>query len=49
LTAQQYLQSQAEHCRRTADDSADLRAADELRRLAADLDRRSCEPPATAN
>lgn len=41
MTAQQYLQSQAEHCRRAAADSADPFAAEELLRLAADFDRRS--------
>ena len=41
VTAQQYLQSQAEHCRRIADDTADIFVAEELRRLAADFDRRA--------
>jgi hypothetical protein len=41
VTAQQYLQSQAEHCRRAADDTADPFVADELRRLAADFERRA--------
>lgn len=34
MTAQQYLLSQAEHCRRTADDSSDPFVAEQLRRLA---------------
>jgi hypothetical protein len=41
VTAQQFLQSQAEHCRRAADDTADPFAAEALRRLAADFDRRA--------
>ena len=41
MTAQQYLQSQAEHCRRAADDAIDAFVADELRRLAADFERRA--------
>jgi hypothetical protein len=41
MTAQQYLQSQAEHCRRAADDAADPFVAEELRRLAADFERRA--------
>ncbi|MGN6571669.1 MAG: hypothetical protein ACTHLO_09665 [Pseudolabrys sp.] len=43
MTAQQYLQSQAEHCRRTADDTPDPFAADELRRLAVDFEQRAKE------
>ena len=43
VTAQQYLQSQAELCRRTADDTADPLAAEDLRRRAVDLDRRAQE------
>jgi hypothetical protein len=35
MTAQQYLLSQAEHCRRTAEDSSDPFVAAELQRLAA--------------
>jgi hypothetical protein len=38
-TAQQYLLSQAEHCRRTASDCADPEIAEELRQLAAQFDR----------
>ena len=34
MTSQQYLLSQAEHCRRAADDSYDPFIADQLRRLA---------------
>lgn len=41
MTATQYLQNQAEHCRRAADDAADPFVADELRRLAADFERRA--------
>jgi len=41
MTAQQYLLSQAEHCRRTADDSSDPFVAEELRRLAAEFERRA--------
>lgn len=41
VTAQQYLQNQAEHCRRTAADTADPAAAEHLRGLAADFDRRA--------
>ena len=41
MTAQQYLQSQAEHCRRAADDAVDAFVAEELRRLAAEFDRRA--------
>ena len=48
LTVQQYLQSQAEHCRRTADDTADPLAAEELRRRAADLEHRAREAQASA-
>jgi hypothetical protein len=43
LTAQQYLQSQAELCRRTADDTADPLAAEQLRQRAVDLERRAHE------
>jgi hypothetical protein len=38
-TAQQYLLSQAEHCRRTASDCADPEMAEELHRLAVQFDR----------
>ena len=41
MTASQYLQNQAEHCRRAADDAADPFVAEELRRLAADFERRA--------
>ena len=41
MTAQQYLLSQAEHCRRTAADSSDPFVADELKRLAAEFERRA--------
>jgi hypothetical protein len=41
MTAQQYLLSQAEHCRRTAADSNDPFVAEELKRLAAEFERRA--------
>jgi hypothetical protein len=41
MTAQQYLLSQAEHCRRTAADTGDAFVAEELRRLAAEFERRA--------
>jgi hypothetical protein len=41
MTAQQYLLSQAEHCRRSADDNADPFVADELRRLAEEFERKA--------
>lgn len=41
MTAQQYLLSQAEHCRRTAADSTDPFASEELKRLAAEFERRA--------
>lgn len=41
MTAQQHLQSQAELCRRTADDTADPIAAEELRRRALDFEKRA--------
>lgn len=41
MTAQQYLLSQAEHCRRTASDAADPFVAEELSRLAAEFERRA--------
>jgi hypothetical protein len=55
MTATQYLQNQAEHCRRAADDAADPFVAEELRRLAAEFERRAQaeeirpEAPARAN
>jgi hypothetical protein len=41
MTAQQYLLSQAEHCRRTASDTNDPFIAEELKHLAADFERRA--------
>ena len=41
MTAQQYLLSQAEHCRRAAGDAADPFAAEELFRLAATFERQA--------
>jgi hypothetical protein len=43
MTAQQYLQNQAEHCRRSAAETADPFVADELRRLALEFERRARE------
>lgn len=48
MTAQQYLQSQAEHCRRSAAETADPFVAEELRRLAAEFDRRARDSEAPA-
>ena len=44
MTAQQYLLSQAEHCRRSAEDNADPFLADELRRLADEFERKARIP-----
>jgi hypothetical protein len=41
MTAQQYLLSQAEHCRRTAGDTTDLFVAHELLRLAEMFERQA--------
>jgi hypothetical protein len=41
MTAQQYLLSQAEHCRRAAVDANDPFVAEELKRLAIDFERRA--------
>ena len=41
MTAQQYLLSQAEHCRRTAADTGDPFVVEELMRLAAEFERRA--------
>ena len=41
MTARRYLLSQAEHCRRTAADTNDPFVADELKRLAAEFERRA--------
>ena len=41
MTAQQYLLSQAEHCRRTAAETSDMFLAEELKRLAADFEQRA--------
>jgi len=41
MTAQQYLLSQAEHCRRTAGDTTDPFIADELLRLAETFERQA--------
>jgi hypothetical protein len=41
MTAQQYLLSQAEYCRRTAADTNDPFVAEELKQLAAEFERRA--------
>jgi hypothetical protein len=41
MTAQQYLLSQAEHCRRSAADSGDPFVAEELKRLADEFEKRA--------
>lgn len=41
MTAQQYLLSQAEHCRRAAADNGDPFVAQELKRLAEEFERRA--------
>jgi hypothetical protein len=41
MTAQQYLLSQAKHCRRTAAETGDPFVAEELKRLAAEFERRA--------
>lgn len=43
MTAQRYLLSQAEHCRRAADEQADPFVADELRRLAEEFERKAAQ------
>ena len=43
MTAQQYLLNQAEHCRRAAEDAADAFVSEQLRRLAADFERKAQE------
>lgn len=52
MTAQQYLLSQAEHCRRSASDQADPFVAEALRRLAEEFERKaenaSVRPPTRA-
>jgi hypothetical protein len=52
MTAQQYLLSQAEHCRRVAQDTSDSFVAEELQRLASDFECkaqvRDFLPPETA-
>lgn len=46
MTAQRYLLSQAEHCRRSADAHGDPFVAAELRRLADEFERKAQGPPA---
>lgn len=46
MTAQQYLLSQAEHCRRSASDQADPFVAEALRRLAEEFERKADDEPA---
>ena len=41
MTAQQYLLNQAEHCRRTAEDSSDPFVAEELKRLAEEFEEKA--------
>jgi len=41
MTAQQYLLSQAEHCRRSATDQADPFVAEALRQLAEEFERKA--------
>ena len=41
MTALQYLLSQAEHCRRVAEDTSDPFIAEEMQRLASDFERRA--------
>lgn len=41
MTSQEYLLSQAEHCRRTADESADRFVAQELKRLAQEFEKKA--------
>lgn len=45
MTAQRYLLSQAEHCRRSADDHGDPFVAAELRRLADEFERKANGSP----
>lgn len=46
MTAQQYLLSQAEHCRRSASDQADPFVAEALRQLAEEFERKAENVPA---
>jgi hypothetical protein len=41
MTSREYLLSQAEHCRRTADESADRFVAQELQRLAKEFEEKA--------
>lgn len=41
MTSREYLLSQAEHCRRTADESADRFVAEELKRLAKEFEKKA--------
>jgi hypothetical protein len=41
MTSQEYLLSQAEHCRRAADESADRFVAQELKRLAKEFEEKA--------
>lgn len=45
MTAQQYLLSQAEHCRRSAADQADPFVAEALRKLAEEFERKAETTP----
>ena len=44
MTSREYLLSQAEHCRRTADESADRFVAQELKRLAKEFEEKAQHP-----
>lgn len=41
MTSRQYLLSQAEHCRRSAEEAADAFIAEQLRRLAEEFERKA--------
>jgi hypothetical protein len=41
MTSREYLLSQAEHCRRTADESVDRFVAQELKRLAQEFEEKA--------
>ncbi|HMJ42923.1 MAG TPA: hypothetical protein VK522_11665 [Pseudolabrys sp.] len=41
MTSREYLLSQAEHCRRTADESVDRFVAQELKRLAQEFEKKA--------
>ncbi len=41
MTSREYLLNQAEHCRRTAEDSSDRFVAEELKRLASEFEEKA--------